>query len=360
MRILYGVHTQGQGGLAKASILVPRMEALGHEVRVVSSGLVPPPCYSFRWHRHVSGMEYVVAGGRADSMATFNKWLRETPAIYSSLKTLRALCTEFSPQLVISDFEPLTANPLLRPGCEVVAASRPVALIDPQLHLPEGLDHARKLARTVIRLFTCGADRRLGYHVARASYRCLPPLVSEDVRRLNPACGSHLVVYNVFHTADGSPHDLIRWAARRRQYVQAYGFPRFRTGKYGYVTFHRPDRAAFLKDLASCRGVLCTAGVNLPVEAHLLGKPCAVVPIPNQWEQRVNAHHLQEAGIASAFTNWDYDALMELCEAGTVRLPTPWLQSTADDVLEPLLGQKIARHPAPVDTPQALPLRRAA
>ncbi len=76
MRILYGVHTQGQGGLAKASILVPRMEALGHEVRIVTSGVQPPACYQFTWQRHVPGMEYVVADGRADSLARIAPALR--------------------------------------------------------------------------------------------------------------------------------------------------------------------------------------------------------------------------------------------------------------------------------------------
>jgi uncharacterized protein (TIGR00661 family) len=342
MRILYGVHTQGQGGLAKASVLIPRMEALGHEVRVVSSGVTPPSCYRFNWHRHVSGMEYVVADGRTDSLGTFNKWVREAPLVYASLQTVRSICDQFQPELVISDFEPLTGTGILKPKCEVVAASRPMALIDPQLELPEELALSRKLARTVIRLFSSGADRRLGYHLDGCTHRCLPPVTSDEVAALRPVCGDSLLVYNVFHTQEGSPHDLIRWAARRKQYVKAYGFPQFRTGKYGYVTFHRPDRSAFLRDLAACKAVVCTAGVNLPIEAHLLGKPCAVVPIPNQWEQRVNAFHLDSLGIARAMDSWDYDAVLEQADERILRPVSEWLLKGADEVIARLLNQPVA------------------
>jgi len=343
MRILYGVHTQGQGGLAKASILVPRMESLGHEVRVVTSGVQPPACYRFTWQRHVPGMEYVVADGRADSLRTFNKWVREAPQVYGSLRMVRSICAEFHPELVISDFEPLTGSGLLKPGCEVVAASRPMALIDPQLELPESLAMSKKLARTVIRLFSAGADRRLGYHMAETTYRCLPPVTSREIAALRPCEGSHLLVYNVFHTKEGSPHELIRWAAARKQYVRAYGFPEFRTGKYGYVTFHRPDRAGFLRDLATCKAVVCTAGVNLPVEAHLLGKPCGVVPIPSQWEQVVNAYHLDSLGIARGLTTWDYDSVLEQADERILRPVSSWLMSGPDEVIGRLLNQPVMR-----------------
>ncbi len=341
MRILYGIHTQGQGGLAKASILVPRMEALGHEVRIITSGVQPPTCYQFAWQRHVPGMEYVVADGRADSLGTFNKWVREAPQVYASLKLVRSICEEFEPDVVISDFEPLTGSGLLKPGCEVVAASRPMALIDPQLELPECHAMSKKLARTVIRLFSAGADRRLGYHLEDATYRCLPPVTSREIAALRPSEGAHLLVYNVFHTKVGSPHELIRWAAARRQYVRAYGFPQFRTGKYGYVTFHRPDRAGFLRDLASCRAVICTAGVNLPVEAHLLGKPCGVVPIPEQWEQVVNAWHLDSLGIARHLETWDYDAMLDQAEEQILRPVSSWLMSGPDEVIGRLLNTPV-------------------
>ena len=77
MRILYGAFAQGHGHFSKAAVLVPLLEAAGHEVRVVSSGGEEPPAgYRFRWHRHYPGLSYAVTRGRTDLTKTFLKWVR--------------------------------------------------------------------------------------------------------------------------------------------------------------------------------------------------------------------------------------------------------------------------------------------
>jgi len=338
MRIVYGAHTQGQGGLAKASVLVSHLEACGHDVCVVTSGTGPRGGYQFRQHRHFPGMEYVVDRGQTDYMKTFVTWSRQLPQVLRSISQLRQLCREFRPELVISDFEPLTGSPLLGPGCEVLAASRPAALIDPQVPIPDGGRFERRLFKSTIYLFTRGADRRFGYHFEPSSYRCLPPVVDAAVLELPAVQGEHLLVYNVFHTTGGNPADLVSWANRMRVPVVAYGFPEvIRRQRVGMVEFRRPSRAAFLQDLASARAVITTAGMSLPVEAFLLGKPTCVVPIPGQWEQTVNAFHLQEAGIARWLHSWDYQALLET-PPPTVRADVlKWLRSGPLAVLKRLL-----------------------
>lgn len=340
MRILYGVHTQGQGGLAKASVLVPLMESRGHEVRVVTSGALPPTCYNFTWHRHYPGLEYVVAAGRADYGQTISRWLKESPRVLKGLWKLRGLVREFQPQLVLSDFEPLTCSPLVDPRCEVLAVSRPCTLLDPAISLPEGRDFERKMARTAVRLFTCGADRRCGYHLEPASYRCLPPVMTDDVSRYRSTEGEHILVYNVYHTFAGSADTLIEWAARRRQEVIAYGFPQSgHRGRVGKVDFRPAQRHQFLSDLASAKAVITTAGMCLPLEAFLLRKPLCVVPIPGQWEQVVNAYHLQEAGMAHWSDSWDYDQLLELPAPSAQHPLQKWLTTPPDSVVARLLGE---------------------
>lgn len=341
MRILYGAFAQGHGHFSKASALVPLLERRGHEVRVVSSGWDQPPSgYRFTWHRHFPGMSYEVVDGRTDFVKTFTKWLREMPQLFRHLIELRNLVREFAPQLIISDFEPLSASPFLEAKCEVVALSRQVALFDRQVELPGEMGFERRMTRSVIRMFTAGADRMFGYHYEPASFRCVPPIIRSDLFELTPQNGDHILVYNHYHITDGgSPEELINWAKSRNQPVKIYGLPQVERGRIGNVEFLPPSSKQMLVDMSTAKAVATTAGLTTPVEAFLLGKPAITIPIPNQWEQLVNAFHLDQCGIAAWSRTWDYDRLLNLEPPGATHPLGEWLRTPPDRILDHVLSE---------------------
>lgn len=340
MRILYGVHTQGQGGLTKASILVPLLEERGFDVQVVSSGSPPPKCFRFRKHLHLPGMEYAVIDGQVSIAHTTIRWLRGSGTIWQSLSTLRTLLRDVQPELIISDFEPYSASPLLGSRCEVIAASRPASLLDPDIPLPETSHFQRKITRTAIRMFCGGADRRLGYHLEPRSHRCLAPPLAPEIRSLAPVRGEHWLVYNTYNVEADTNARLIAWAQERRERVIVYGCPApSKNFRHPQVEFRAPSRSRFLHDLATCRGVIATAGLSLPLEAAALGKPCCVIPIPRQWEQEVNAFHLVQAGLVRRLAAWDYDALTETPPPVIAPAIRNWLDVSPEQTLQTILGE---------------------
>lgn len=357
MRILYGAFAQGQGHFSKAAVLVPLLEADGHVVRVISSGGQEPPAgYHFRWHRHFPGLSYVVCDGRTHYGKSFQKWVRQLPLVLANLMKMRTIVREFSPDIVISDFEPLTASPVIEPRCEVVALSRQVALLDPKIPLPEEMAWERKMTRAVFRIFTAGADRLFGYHYAATSHRCVPPVIRHELAGIDTSDGDFLVVYNVYHTSDGgSAEVLIDWAKRRRIHVRAYGFPNVKRGHYGPVQFKAPSRDGILHDIAHSRGVMTGAGLTTAIEAFLLGKPVCVVPIPGQWEQYVNAFHLDELGLATWCRDWSYDQLLNTSPPAADHPLIDWLSTPVEHVLKHVLDGtpledryvRLARTPTP-------------
>lgn len=344
MRIVYGCNSQGQGHLSKAAVLVPLLEAAGHDVRVITSGLPVPPQYKFTWHRHYKGLPFSCGGGRTKAGRTALQWGKMLPSIGRSLMSVRRMVHDWQPELIVSDFELLTVCPVLQPPCEVVSLCRQVSLFDPGVPLPEEgpqMDASRKLTLTVVHFFTLGADRYHGYHYAPSSYRCVPPVIRPELANVNPSAGEHLLIYNAHHWLDGGDTDtLLKWAADRQQEVVVYGHPEHPRGRFGTVTFREPSREGMLADLASCRAVATTSGLTTPAEASLLGKPCLTVPLPGQWEQAVNALHLDQAGLATASTRWDYDLAMELPD------PTPggdeptWMMTAPEDVLAHVIGTR--------------------
>jgi len=338
MRIVYGCNSQGQGHLGKAAVLVPLLEARGHEVRVISSGPTPPANYQFAWHQHVTGLVYAIENGHADVGRTLKNWLQSSPALLQSLRSLRRIIQEFQPGLIISDFEPLTASPLLDPPCEVVSVCRQVALLDPAVPTPAPTSLHARLVRTMIRLFTLGADRKHGYHYSPQSHRCVPPIIRPELFSLRPTVGDHVVVYNHSFVVDGEADRLIAWASDRRIAVRAYGFDDMPRGQAGYVRFQPSSRQQMLLDLASSRGVITTAGLTTPAEGFLLGKPVCVVPLPDQWEQQANVVHLEHAGMAVGSDQWDYDKVLEAPAPAQDHPGRRWLTTDADTVLDVILG----------------------
>ncbi|HUG90934.1 MAG TPA: glycosyltransferase family protein [Planctomycetaceae bacterium] len=358
MRIVYGAFAQGHGHFSKAAVLVPLLESRGHDVCVVSSGPQRPPHgYRFRRHRHFPGLAYLAAGGRVQYGRSAVTWLAELPLVLGHLRTLRHVVREFEPDLIVSDFEPLTASPWLRPECEVVALSRQAALIDPGVPLPDGAEFEQKLTRSVIRLFTAGADRLLGYHYAPESHRCLPPIVRPDVLQGRPERGDHLLVYNHFHAGDGgTAAELVDWAWRNGRRVCAYGFPEAQRGRHGPVEFRPADRRTFVADLRTARAVVTSAGFTTPLEAFVLRKPVVVVALPRQWEQRVNAFHVEDAGLAAQCARWDFSRALELPEPAASHPLLSWLTTPPEQVVEFLLDG--CENPAPATAP-ASPLTAA-
>lgn len=92
--------------------------------------------YRFTWHRHFHGLPYAVNDGRTDYGMTIRRWVRDLPKLCGSFANVRRLVQEFEPELIISDFEPLTASPLLGARCEVICISRQVALSDRAIEFP--------------------------------------------------------------------------------------------------------------------------------------------------------------------------------------------------------------------------------
>jgi hypothetical protein len=109
------------------------------------------------------------------------------------------------------------------------------------------------------------------------------------------------------------------------------------------------DRMQMIRDLASCRAAIVTCGFTTPVEAILLKKPVANVPLQEQWEQLTNAWHLEQAGLARTFSDWDYDRALELSPPATNHPATQWLKTSPDCILDAvLLEEHSRREPEPV------------
>ncbi|HUF75928.1 MAG TPA: glycosyltransferase family protein [Longimicrobiales bacterium] len=341
MRVLFTVQGQGRGHLTQAIATWEILSGAGHELVGVAAGnhpgrdlppffvdafpvpvtVLPSPGFVFRQDRGV------------DLGATLAHAARYVGTWADSLRALDRLIAETCPDLIINFFEPLTGLLQLvrRPGAPVLAAAHQFALLGPHWGAPAGTPVGAWWLRAFIRLVGFGSWKlALSFRPGDAppDWRrdrvvVAPPLLRRRVLGLEPTQGDYVLVYVATHGYG----ELVReWHARNPTvrlfcFYDRPGAPRVeRVGPN--LTFHQLDAEEFLRMMAGCRSVVCTAGFESVCEAAFLGKPVLVVPLADHDEQRLNAQDAELAGLAMRHADFDLDALALLPEGS----PTEWFR----------------------------------
>ena len=94
--------------------------------------------------------------------------------------------------------------------------------------------------------------------------------------------------------------------------LRIYGFDRAeRKANYRLM---RTSTVGFLQDLASCRAAAATTGFPLNSGCLHFRKPMLLVPLCRQYEQELNAHHVQALGRKARRRDFQTEQLREFLE----------------------------------------------
>jgi len=140
-----------------------------------------------------------------------------------------------------------------------------------------------------------------------------PPLLRRRLRDLDPHDGDYVLVYVATH----GYHEFVRaWHRAHpetplRCFYDRPDAPKVEVVDEG-LSFHTLDGEEFMRQMAGCRTVMCTAGFESVCEAAFLGKAVLMVPLEQHHEQRLNARDAEGAGLAIGHPVFDLDALARL------------------------------------------------
>ncbi len=341
-RILYAVNGDGYGHATRAHSVAAALLQRGHRVRFLASlrsaeylrsafpGLVD----------ETFGLCIRYTQGRAERIRTLLDNLRRATSEWSAGRSaIRRAFREFRPELVVTDFEPLTVFYARRFDVPFVSVDNQHLLTHCDVDRPAGLRRDVMNAYLTIRLYYGGARRYLIPTFIRAPVRYQPAEVVDPILRpmvydQRTVRGDFLLAYK----GAGGDHDQFRETIESfsRVPVRAYGFGI--TGQRGSVTFKAPSVEGFLGDLSQCGGVISSAGHSLACECLHLEKPMLLVPIAQQFEQTLNAYHVEKLGagraterLSVAVMNEFVDRLDEYHNA-VARLPKARLQPVVEAI----------------------------
>jgi uncharacterized protein (TIGR00661 family) len=140
-----------------------------------------------------------------------------------------------------------------------------------------------------------------------------PPLLRRQVFQLEPTPGDYLLVYVVNH---GYAEEIRAWHQDHREvpvhcFYDRPGAPDTEEVEPN-LTFHRVSGEKYLRLMAGCRAVACTAGFESVCEAAWFGKPILVVPVANHSEQEVNADEAARLPFGAQAASFDLGRLLAI------------------------------------------------
>lgn len=354
MKILFTVQGEGRGHLTQALAISESLSRQGHELTGVvvgrNSNRELPPFFTEAFGRlliPVASPGFVFRAGRSvDVGASLRRGVGSLGKFREGIRTLRETVAERKPDLIINFFEPLTGlAQLVRPlAAPVLSIAHQFMIPHPEYVREKGHLGDRLGVQAFVQLVGLRSRKLALSLTAEADYpekgiRVCPPLLRRELFALTPTAGSYYLVYVLNHAY---AEEIAAWQ-RAHPDVELHCFydrpgapaeDRIATN----LTFHALNGHKFLKMMAGCRAVVCTAGFESISEAAWLGKPVLVVPVEGHAEQRLNALDTVRAGFGIADTRFNLDRLGELPSSLNPTRYRAWVAS-ADRILDRAIAE---------------------
>lgn len=300
-RILYAVAGDGFGHATRAHSVAERLLARGHDVQLLTSHKGRD--YLLRYFpgriHDVLGLLTIHREGhvRLFRTVTFNTAVA-LRAMRASNRSVLRLFDRLQPDLVVTDFEPFAPFWANRLGVPFLSLDNQHLLTHCRIDVPWSSAFDFLAAYLTVRLYYVRAKRYLitsfiDAPVIHQPATVLPPVLRPKLYTVRPRAGDFLLAYKGAGGENAALQDTLRGFDRMP--VVAYGFGAL--GVRGGTTYKAIDPEGFLDDLAGCAGVIATAGHSLVCECLHLRKPLLLQPVAHQFEQIVNAYHVERMGV---------------------------------------------------------------
>ena len=336
MKILYGIQGTGNGHISRARTFIPMLMKFA-EVDVLLSGTSSEVSLGSPVRYRVHGLGYTF--GKKGGIDFIDSARKLKPV--RLIRDITSLPVH-EYDLVISDFEPVSARAAMRAGKMCIGLSHQAAFLSSRSPRPS---RKSMIGEYIFRHYA-PCSHYIGFHYRQYDRNIFTPVIGSEIRQLGKeqlmpsdsqqfllpdtpgVClesamqgnSSALTCNPAAFTRNPAafihkPVPLIRKHAT--VYLPSYDDKRLvpiferithidwhifsKTAEYpyrrGHVQVHPVDVAAYITSLATCSWLVCGAGFETPAEALHLGKPILAIPMAWQYEQQCNAAALKQLGV---------------------------------------------------------------
>ncbi|VAW22046.1 Glycosyltransferase [hydrothermal vent metagenome] len=284
MKILYAIQGTGNGHVARATEIVPLLKEMA-ETDVLVSGVQSDLTLPFKVDYSLYGLSFIFGKtGGVDIKGTVSRM-----KLIRLIKDIYQLPVD-KYDLIINDFEPVSAWACLLRDKQCIGLSHQNAVIHPEASRPAVSGFPGKL---ILKNYA-PATIKYGFHFDPVGHTIFTPVIRPAIYNAKPTNKGHYTVYlpaysdeDIISTLSKVKH--IEWKVFSKHSKKCYSRKN--------VTIRPVSLEGFSESLISCAGVLCTAGFETPAEVLYLGKKLCVIPMKNQYEQSCNAASLENIGV---------------------------------------------------------------
>jgi len=192
--------------------------------------------------------------------------------------------------LVINDFEPISAWACHKRQVPCVGLSHQSALLSPKVPRPS---HYDPVGEWIIKHYA-PTNAHVGFHFAPFDSNICTPVIRKRVRNADVKDKEHYTVYLPAYDDKKLLPLLTKFKNVRWHIFSKHTKKSYHVGKLSVYPVNNED---FTQSMATAKGVLCGAGFETPAEALYLRKKLLVVPMKKQFEQHFNAEALKQMGV---------------------------------------------------------------
>ncbi len=333
MKILYAIQGTGNGHIARAFDVIPQLQRHG-QVDLLVSGTQCDIQLPWEVKYRLYGLSFIFGQkGGVDTKKTLRK-LRP----FQLLKEIYSVPVH-KYDLVINDFEPVTAWACKLRNVKCIGLSHQSAVLHPQAPKPTHTDTFGK----VILKYYAPISKAQGFHFQNIDNQISTPVIRNDIRQATITKNPHYTVYLPSYSDAKIIRNLalfpdIEWQVFSKHTDQSY--------TEGNVHITPVNKERFTQSLVSGSGVVCNAGFETPAEALFLGKKLCVIPMKGQYEQHCNAAFLEAMGVTrlNSFTR-DTDRIRQWLDTNHA------IQIKYPDYLADVIDELVTNH-APLTYPE--------
>ena len=284
MNILFAIQGTGNGHISRAREIVPLLQQYG-DVDLLISGtqadvqLEQPVNYRFHGFSFIFGKK-----GGVDHWQTY-----KTMRLSRLLRDVRSLPLK-KYQLIINDYEPVTAWACRLQGRHSVALSHQSSFLSSKTPRPQKSSPVTEL----LFKYYAPTTQRIGFHFERYDDFIHTPVIRGEIRNTEPEDKGHITVY-----LPAFDDKLLVKYFRQIPDVQWHVFSKHAHTAYtdANVRVRPVNNMEFNVSLAGCYGLFTGGGFEGPAEALYLKKKVLVFPMRFQYEQLCNAEAISQLGV---------------------------------------------------------------
>lgn len=306
-RILYGVAGEGSGHSSRAKEVIEYLINKGHIVKVVSYDRGYKNLKPYFDVEEIFGLRFVYRKNEVQPIETvFRNFMHLSDAVKSFDKVNR-IADKFKPNIVFSDFEPVSAMVANSKKLPLISIDNQHRLTNTKIEYPKKYKKDALAAQVVTKLMVMNAKAYLAIDFTSSKVIdkktfLFPPILRKEVLDIKTFEGDYVLVYFT-----SSFENLLPIFKQVNKKFVVYGFDKNK--KEGNITFKKAGQKEFLKDLANCQGIVANAGFTLMTEALYLRKPYLAVPVKGQFEQVFNAYYLDKLGYGKYWDELDKEKI---------------------------------------------------